>query len=970
MTGVSSGQQFNDPSFLAAQQQNQPFDEVQVTTGPGGGTVTPSTIAGQDPTIFQSTAQGFAKPSQDVKVTGNMAAPSLATPLTTTPLSVDPQDLINSMQQLSSLANSTLYDPTVTAQNYASYAAGGMAPTTTTTSSPVDSGITMAAPSDLESTTQATVYNALLKYTGLSSQSSTYSTVLNQIAGQIATQNASGPIAQLTSGNSTEIGNYLTGLLTSQSTNLSSLSPTELSTLKLSLSNASTTISADEYTSGLTSNNQADVYNALVSFTGVNQNTNLSADQQKEFTAQLETLAANIAAANSSGNPPPALTSYNSSDISSYLLSQLTISSLPQTAQTAFQGIINEASTEISSVNAASGNPPPESADMQGMQSTNTADVLASMQTMLGMTSTQMAAIPELSTLAATIAAKNAAGGSGLDITNASSLQAALIALLGTSYSDTDTALDNAITSLATAYAAQNTTYYTALAQSTNQSVVLNALIHLSNINNNPNLTPAEKQTDINYLTAMASALAFMSKIRASVAMLDAQLRLQESQGKLSTIQDETKAAQASYTAGLSQIQTQLQSMLNSIHMAALMKILGPVIIAIVTIISVIVIVFSYGTAAPVMAAVLASVVVAVAILAIADMETNCLHELAKDLGITSKAGQDAFVAALQAIMQAIMIVFTLGLAAPLVAAETAAEVTVETVIEQVATLATKSFALFGIGQGLDILMSSGLLSDGFVAMFQAAGMSEADANTAAMVMVMVVAVATLIVSVKALGGEAAKAGADAADDALSQATADSKSATAVSRNAEIDISADADDAANAAQNASQANKAADDASTASNSATSAVGDAGDAADITADAAESPDNPVTLLAKKLARRFAESAKETATTPQGILKIMQALGSLGEAGSSIANAIGNIQQGKLSQAQAILTMATAQTQALLTELQATVQTFDMTQKDLDATSNDALKLFEGMVQVFADACQSAGTIVANTTATSS
>jgi hypothetical protein len=951
MTIGSSNHQFNDPSFPAFQ-QNQPTDQIQVPTDSGK---------------VSDSSETFSGPVTD-KNEGKASDPTLELPTSTTPFTMDASSLIGSiLSNLTQDSNTAKSVPNPNINDIPDlFGQGGGSVAST------DSGLQMATPSALLSTDKTTVYNALVQYMGLNgNQSSSIASVLDQMATQIAAQNANGPIQQLASGDSSEISSYLTSLIPQNN----SLTQQELATLHAGISDAATSITAKEYTSGLSSSNKDDVFNALESFTSIQDNTSLSDTQKTQFTDLLKTLSDTIASQNATGKPDPALTSFDSRAVTNYLSQQIDTSKLSEDNQQAFQGILDNAGSEISSLNAASGTLPAQDAIMTGLQSQTQADVLHSIDTMLaqqGMTQDKISSIePQLDALAQTIAQKNSSpGGSGLDITDAASLQQVLIGLLGTAPSDQ--VLITAIGALSTAYAAENTTYYTALAQSTNQSVVLDALVHLSNINNNPNLTPDEKIAAINYLKAMAAALAFMAKIRATVSQLDAELRQEETQGKLSTISDQTAAAKQAYKSGLEKLKNQLESVMHALAMQAMMKWLGPIIIILLMIIVILLMCIPGGALlAPLVIGIMVAFIVAMSVVVIIDMETGCFKKLGKAMGIPDGPGQDAISFAVQAIILALMVVFTLGLASPAVAAmvaaegvEVAAEVSAE-VIEQAVSQVTKQLVTqvmkktlnMAIQQGISVLFSSGLVTDAYTAIAKAAGMKDEDASTFSMVMTTITMVVSMFAAYKACAGlmeeEAAATVKSMLNSAMEEAeTAATKTASSVARSAgsveedaEVNLEGELDDAASDA----------DDVHVQVDATPS--GGAAPEADTAA---------FISLMKRLSKKLAEMMKPDTSAAGLISSLLKLLETGTQTGAAVLQGINELTQSNLSKSQASMEVANAHADAMMQELNQLVQGYEFTQKDLDSTSSDFLKMYNNLIQLFGNMVSSASSIVSKTT----
>lgn len=965
MTGVSSNQQYQDPAWLSNFLQQHEGEQINVQQGPGGVTIT---VAGESVFIGPSQMGVLSTfKGHDVVTTGNVnpADPFLMLPETT-----------------SFTINKTWVNYYINYISQDTHRDDGF-PGLLTMTEPPKSDLILPVPGDLQSQDTETVFKALVSFTKVTTdsglnpmQQTALWNVLHDMAKTIAENNkANGPSPDLASGNALQIAEYLVSVIPPNT----GLNSEYMDLFHEILANAGLAISANEYTSGLTSANKDTVYSSLVAFTDFEKDPILSSAQQTAFTAKLKEIAANIATDTASGKPNPALASYDGQTIGAYLLQNIDISDLSTNDQVLFQNYMSEAAVELGSLNAASGNPPPKSVLMQSMQSTDETKVQIALQAMLtseGMTKEDIASIqPQLKALAATIAqANDTPNGAGLDITDKATMMAALAQLLGSSNDPANVTLQTALNNMAFVYAAENTLYYSQLSKSTDKDVVFDALVHLSNVMHDPKLTPAQRQASLDYLKAMAAALAFMSKVRAQTSELEAQLRMQENQGKSSTIKDQTKAAIQTSISGLQSLKSQMEQQLHALNMQRLMKIIGPIVIVIMAIISAIIAAFSFGTATAAAVALLAIVIVLIVvatIISIVEMETSFLEASAKSHGINSKAGQDAFAAGIQAIISAIMIVVTFGAGAAVIAAQSATQGIIaamrEAVKQILAQIMTKlqQVIMEIISQAFNILMSSGIMSDGFVAIGKAMGMNESDANTFAMVMTIVMSVGMIVAMAKTAGKSAVETAEKAVERQVSIAIQDATKAaqeTAKKAAKELvdDVILETKDSVKDA-----ANKVAD------------VGDAtggAAAAALNTNLKDDVDSVVTAAKKLLARKIAEFQEQLTKDamlakikdPNTLMKLLQDLGAFTQLGATIGQAVGNIQQGQLEEAQALLELAKSQTEALLGYLKNTISTFDMTQKDLDASSKDFLKVYNDLMALFANMVSSASTVVENTT----
>ncbi len=965
MTGVSSNNpQFQDPTFIPGNPQQQIDDQKPVTTGPGGSTGAPPASIGDMITRFQGPSnQGMPGSSRDFSVSAdiNSAIPDLflpnSAPFTLNPIWMD--------YFASAITMPTTQDQNQDQGNFGFDAGGG----------DVDSGLTLPVPDDLTSTEQGKVFNALVNYTGIESntaltgdQKLAFKEQLQTMAKEIATRNEQGPIPELASGNAGKISEFLTSIVPKNG-----MSAEDLTLFTSTLSTASTSITAGQYTGGLASTDPKAVLESLTNFTGFKLNPDLTDKQKTDFTNLLTELAANIAEQNATGKQDPALSSFDGKALTAYLMSQVDTSSLSAEDKKVFSAAMSEAGNAIGSVNAASGTTPAKGAILTGIESTDPAVVLATIKTVLaeqGLSSKQIEGLSDKlqAGLATMIAQANGnPDGSGLDITDANSLKVALLALLGSSNDIADADLQVAIGALATGLAAQNTTFFSQLSKSTDSAVVFLALRKLSNIDHNPNLSPSERQAALSYLKLMASALAFMSTVRAKIALLEAELRKAENAGKLAIIKDQTKAAADSFKTGMEKIGKDLNKQLEALALKALMAILGPIIMVIIAIIMAIITIFSFGTAAPVAAAIMVVVIVAMTVIAIADMQTG-MFEKAGKASSDNPAGQKAASFGFQAIIFAIMIVFTFGVASFVVAAQIAIQTAVAIgrevfkqaltqILKEMTKEIVKKVLQFIIGEVLSLLFSSGLLTEGFVQLAKATGMNDKDAEIFAMVMSIVVVIVSMGVMAKGLGG-IAKSGAKQA----------AKMAEKLGKSAvdEIEIAIEAA-VKKSVSFAADVKGGLDD--TIKSTADDAIGGAGDIAKTTTNlVTDTTEQEVRSAIDKIMKALAKkmnTMQELAKDPDTLLKLLQTLAVVAQVGAGLGQAVSYFNQAKLSEGLAKLETMQSESQALIEFLKTILPTFDMTQKDLDEASKDFLNGYNELMSLFADMVSSASAIVSET-----
>lgn len=939
----SSNQQFNDPSFLTNFLQQNIDDQKTVTTGPGGSTGAPVVTIGDMITRFVGPSnQGMTGSSKDFDI--NAAAPSLSFP-TTMPFTLSQSTLTNLVNQFTSgsTGDKSLDD-------LFGFDAGG--------GDKKDTRLTMQAPADLVSPQKDKVFSALMGFTGVDqdpgltdSQRLAFKEKLMAMAGIIAEKNASGGIPELASGDPKEISAYLQSILTTNG-----MEDSDVAQLTSTLDVASAKIAANEFTTGLQSTEKDAVLTALKSF--ISFDPKLDDAAKTALNGKLEELAKNIANQNATGKPDPALSTFDDAALKTYLLSKVDVSTLSPANKTAFTDAVTEGATELGSINAASGMPPAKSSMMQGMESTDQAAVLATLKSMV--TPDQASALSDdLTALATTIAAKNASpGGSGLDITDADSLKTALVAMLSPAQA-TNAKLLEAIGVIATTFAAENTAFFTTLSKSTDPAVVFDALRHLSNIDHNPALSPQDRQAGLNYLKLMAQALAFMSTIRAKISMLEAQLRKQENEGKLATIKDQSKAAQDSFTTGISKIEKDIQKALDALAMKALMKILGPIVILILAIITAI---LSIVGCSAVGAAIMIAVIVVMTVIAIADMQTGMFDKLGQ-LCSKDPAGQKAASFGFQAIIMAIMIVFSFGACAGFCAAQIASKMAAEgmkialktalseainIMKDQLGKETVKKLVQFVIGEVISLLMSSGLLTEGFTKMFKAMGMSDKDAEMASMILTIIIMLVMMGAMIKAAGGSAGKMGASAGGAAVKGAT------DAVAK--EVDLMLEQ----TTKQGIKKAVSFADEAIE--------VGADGGLTAVKVAVDDSADEMLKTVVDNLKKKLAEMSELT-KDPAAFLQLMQGLELLTKVGSSVGQAVQNFNQANLTKAQAILTESNSATQALIDELKQLMPSFEMTQQDLDNDSKDFFKGYTELSNLFANFIQDASKITTDAVHTS-
>lgn len=940
MSGVSSNNsQLNDPTFLA-QQIQQNIDSLKPPTD------MPKTVVGGDMLSVFNHEETLKRLGIDLGLADglNPSSPSLL-PSDSIPFSLNMADLAFMFKSLGA--------PDDTKKDVAGFGfdiGGGDTATKA-------SGLTLPVPGDLQSTDTDKVLKSLLAFTGIDTKSGLtdeqkllFKEVLHTMAEQIASKNADGPIAALASGNAQQINDFLATLVPK-----TALSPDDQSVFATVLGGVSDVITASSYTVDLQSKDPKVVAEALKSFISFSPDLKLTPEQEKNLKALVNELAANIAAQNSSGTIPAALTSFDKSEVVAFLLTQVDTSKLSPQEQTAFKATIETAGDSISALNAATGTVPAKNATLQGIESKEPEKVLDTMKTILAGQNIPPADIEKITPQLTALASAIVASGEGLDITDANTLKQVIATLLGPNNDVANTTLQKAIAALATVLATENTAYFTVLSKSTDPAIVLLALRALSNIDHNPALSPSEKRAALNYLSLMAQALAFMSQVRAKVAMLEAELRKAENEGKLATIKDQTAAAHQVFNEGLNKIAKDIQKMLDALAMKALMAILGPIIMVILAIIMAIITIFSFGTAAPVAAAIMVAVIVVMTVVAIADMQTGMFEKAGKATS-SDPSAQKAASFGFQAIIFAIMIVFSFGMASFMVAAQIAAQTAVRSVIQalaaalkeivkQVAEVGIKASVMFVVGQLLGLLMSSGLLTDGLVKMFKAMGCSEEDAGIGAMILTILMMIIVMIVSGKvAGGGKGLAGGAKGAVDAGKQAV-DTTLDVAVETTKKTASSL-------VKEGAKAAASAADDAIT-----------------ITTDKAmKTVDEVMEQITKNLSKRLMQMAELGTGKPDMMLKLMQTLGALVQAGASAGQAVHSFNQAAMDEGLAKMEILQSQAQALIDMLKQIMPQFDITMKDVDEASKDFMKMYTGLMTLFADMVSSASAIVSTTAET--
>lgn len=901
MGSVGTGnQQYNDPSWLSNFLQQHAGEQINVNTGPGGVTIqvgTESVFIGPSQTGVTQTFKGY------VILTSGDIDPSL------------PFIVPGTTQFTLSNSWSSYF------VNYISRGGGTGDPFgldfSEGSGKSLPSGLTMPTPTDLTSTDANTVYKALLQFTGVDNnsaltddQKAAFKDTLKGMAQQLAEENKIGGSPDLASGDMKQITDFLTGLIPSNS----KLSPGDLEVFSSILGEGATAIAANEYTSGLSSTDKTTVYSSLLAFTGFDKDPNLNPAQQTAFQDTLQALAQNIALQNASGKPDLALLSFDPQTLATYLVSKMDLSSLSADDKVLFQSAMGVAAGSIASLNAASGKPAVKPELMQNMQSTDPTVVLDALITVLktqGLTENNINTImANLMSMARIIAQKNAQlGGAGLDIANSDSLKAALIALMGSDFDPTNTAFVTAIGLIANEYSSVNTKYYNELTRSTDPDIVYAGLLGLSNVLNNPNLTPAQVSQTMDYLKLMAAALAFMSKVRAKISIMEAEFRKQETEGKLANIRDQTKVAQNAYTSGIKELETNLKKILDSLAQAALWKWLGPLIMVFLAIIM-IAMTIATGPAGlalmgPIMVAVMVATIVAMSTVMVLQQTTGFMTKMAEAMGIKDKAAQDALSFGVQALILAIMIVATLGAATGLAMAQILSTVTIRAMITELMNVTVGTVIATTVGLVTGIVVQSGLLNDALMALFKKMGLNEQQAAIASMVttiVLMLVMMFAMMAAAPSMGGNATRSA--------------STTGTAVGTNA-------------VAQ------------------ATTSV------------ATNTSDEIMQMLLNML-----NKIKNFITDPNVIMQIVQVLAQLATVAAEIQQGIFNFGQADISRRQASLAEIQSKTQALLDELKSLMPTFDMTLDELDQDAKDFFSFYTGLMNMFASMVASASDIVTN------
>lgn len=938
--------------------QNAP-DQIGVGSGPGG-----TSVYVFHDTIFTGPSQSgvFGSPgSQSQTATGGLDSsnPELTPGASYFQMSGNPSWLNYFQNFLSGYQQGSNSNMETELYGYFSPGTTGDTPPTDTTPSPVipNSSNLMAGVEStptvisrsiatsgsataplLLSTDPDAVYRGLLAESGIDSDpallndpktKTALESALKQMAQAMASKNASGSsIDGMDTFDASKITESLSSLIPS------GLTDTQKAQLVSYLDNVSTAYCAQASLSDLQSTDPTTVYNALLYNTGVEFDyQNLSDAQKTEFANALTAMAEKMASQNATG-VPVALTSFNSSTVLAYLQSLVDPSMLGNDVDS-FNSYLNACAVAIGSLNAASGNSPPQDPQMAGMTSTDPAAVKTTITSLLkaqGLTDEQIAQLgTQLDALASKIATANAtSAGSGLDICDPTQLATALTQLSGWEDDPTITAtsvpssalMSAAINALAKGYAAINKDYYTQLSQSTDPAVVLNALTHLSGVMTDPSLTPEERALDLNYLAVMAQALAFMSKVRAKIAILEANFQRTVGQAKLGTIKDESNLSQATYSTQIDKIKDQVSSAISKLKQAAMWKWLGPILTIIMAIISAIIIIGTLGAGTAVGVALLACVI-AMTILTVVQQTTNGITKLAEAMGIHDPVAQNAFSFGLQAIMMAIMLVATLGAAAPMIASEAALTFGAQ-IAEVAGSLATTTGLVIGISMAVSLAMSTGILTDGLVALFKKMGMSEQDAAIAAMVTAIAIMLVLMLASFK-LGMKA-----PSSTEAAGGGSGGASSATGEAAGEGAGVAAGATSAAAGTQVSSTSNNV----------------------------------MLSMLQRLLARM-----QDLFTDPNVYMKMLQIVSGGLQVGQGVQQALFNVEQSNLTNAMADLNDAITVLTAVLGELQQIAPQFDQTIQALQQDSDDFMKAFTDLLNLFAQMVASAGTIMTNLSQTS-
>ena len=841
----------------------------------------------------------------------------------------------------------------------------------------------------LYSTDYREVKEALSHFMGIDklpkNQQDFFERKLANVAHTIALQNTKGDIAGLLSQKPEEVSKTLTELISQSNVEIS---PEDKEVFNTCIQNFGKTVSnlnteaanpppinydveISNYVKEMASTDPNVVYQALLLYSDPKGHFKTPGDVKRAEAALLK-LAALIAKQNETGGIPD-LKSFDPATVSAALQKLLNdsgaLSGTNDDWKSQMGDFVGNIGENIAPLNAASGAEAPQNPIFSSMNGTDPQAILDTLISLTGvdkskLTPDQLASLQQLSVK---IAEENKAHpeGIGLESPAVGTIKAELTKLMGDNISPDMTKL---LATISSHMAPINLSQWQQLTLSTDPKVVEKALDKLANLEYRTDLSPSDKAYLGNYLKIMAIALAFMSKIRAEISIMNAKFTQSEAIGKQKNIADQTRMAEKAYTEGMKQIQTWLDSKLASLSQSTdFMKIFGPILTVVMAIIAVVVICVTSGAGTAVGIALICATV-AIATFTVLDATLNIMDRLIAAMGVDDPILASVLKMVFMCAITLITIIASGGAAAVCTIEQITMKAIMEALKQVLMSFLTRGMALATtVAMVGTSILSSGAINTTLMEALKKMGLDEKTAMIISTVMMMLLMILFLMTCMAAGSGGGAAAGGKTGLSSLKSlfgsaggaekgaASAGASGAKGATAGAEEELAVGGK---SIAQQTAQAERTAANEASAAKAAKPIGGVGVKSIDEGAEAIEKNlDNGFII---KMLNNIATRMKETIKDPQNYVDLLQLLGGMLQAAGNIEQGEFDLKMAKLNDSQASLERITSQCQAMLEFLKGTITGFDINieainedSKKLATFVNDLCKLFAQMVEGMSD-----------------
>ncbi len=802
------------------------------------------------------------------------------------------------------------------------------------------------------------------------------------VATNIAQQNAKGDIPGLLSQNPDDVAKTIATILSQANV---SLSPEDQKVVQTATQHFGTTVAnlnkeaanpppvnvsleSQKFVKEMASTDPNTVYQALLAYSDLGDKFKTPEDKAKAQ-ASLKKLANLIAQKNSSGGVPD-LESFDPKTMGAALLKLLNDSGALDDATSDFkssmQDLMGTIGENAAPLNAASGIQAPENPTFHSINGTDPQQILQALISLTGVNQSTLTQdqLSTLQQLASKIADENKTNpnGFGLESVAVGTIKETLTNLLGEGITPDMTKLVGVISSN---LASINLKQWEQLSLSTDPKIVEKALDKLSNIDYRKDLSPQDKAMMISYLKIMAMALAFMSKIRAEISIMNSQFTQKEAFAKQKNIEDQTRVAEKAYTDGMKQIGAWLDAKLASLSQSTdFMKIFGPILTVVLAIVAVVIIVCTSGAGTAAGIALICATV-AIATFTVLDATLNILDRLIDAMGITDPILASVVKMIFMCAITLVVIIASGGA----VAIASIEQMTMKAVME-----ALKSMLMTFLQRGMALattmcmvgsaIFQSGAINTTLLEALKKMGLDEQDAMIISTVMMLLMMILFMLTCMAAGSGGGGASGGKAGFGALKSlfGGGGEEGAGAVSQGAKSTAATTEEEVSQGVGTASKTaeREAAEDAIGGAKGAKGGPGSVGTSKSLGELQNDIEENLESGFIMKMLNNIARRMKESLKDPQNYADLLQLLAGMLQAAGQIEQGEYHLTMAKLEDTQAQLERLTAQSQAMLTFLQGTISGFEpniesinQDSKNLATFVNDLCKLFAQMIDGMSD-----------------